>query len=184
MPSAFPILFGIIHVPFDSFISQNEGNAEFEICFSNAVLEHLGREAAQRRFIAECLRVARRTFICVPHRYFPVEHHTALPVLHWFDLPFRAAARLTGNEEWTQPENLILMTRSKLRSLVPEHFHAVIGYTGINLGPFSSNMFMHLESAGAFRDAQTPHPPQRLRHPESQLFFQGAIFSVSLAAQY
>src|ERR1035437_1317469 len=28
MPSAFPILFGIIHVPFDSFISQNEGNAE------------------------------------------------------------------------------------------------------------------------------------------------------------
>jgi hypothetical protein len=26
--SAFPILFGIIHVPFDSFISQNEGNAE------------------------------------------------------------------------------------------------------------------------------------------------------------
>src|SRR5450759_3104235 len=28
MTSAFPILFGIINVPFDSFISQNEGNAE------------------------------------------------------------------------------------------------------------------------------------------------------------
>jgi hypothetical protein len=33
MPSAFPILFGIIHVPFDSFISQNEGNAELSRSF-------------------------------------------------------------------------------------------------------------------------------------------------------
>jgi hypothetical protein len=38
MPSAFPILFGIIHVPFDSFISQNEGNAEVPIGMSARVL--------------------------------------------------------------------------------------------------------------------------------------------------
>ena len=39
MPSAFPILFGIIHVPFDSFISQNEGNAEVQGRFGGTVYE-------------------------------------------------------------------------------------------------------------------------------------------------
>src|ERR1035437_1345301 len=44
MPSAFPILFGIIHVPFDSFISQNEGNAEL-LDQLMRIHERVGRKA-------------------------------------------------------------------------------------------------------------------------------------------
>jgi predicted transcriptional regulator len=45
MPSAFPILFGIIHVPFDSFISQNEGNAES----TKSRLEKLAKSTGRSR---------------------------------------------------------------------------------------------------------------------------------------
>src|SRR5262249_15686402 len=55
------------------------------IATSNAVLEHVGSAANQAFFVAELLRVAGRVFVTVPHRFFPVEHHTAIPLLHYWD---------------------------------------------------------------------------------------------------
>jgi len=112
----------------------------FDIATSNAVLEHVGGEQMQARFIAELTRVATLVHITVPHRYFPVEHHTALPFVHYLDSTFRLACRLTGKTSWTDPANLILMTRARLRNLLPEGVDARIGYTGLRLGPMSSNL--------------------------------------------
>ncbi len=58
----------------------------FNIATSNAVLEHVGSTEAQAQLIRELSRVADRVFITVPHRYFPVEHHTGVPLAHWFEL--------------------------------------------------------------------------------------------------
>ena len=55
----------------------------FDVVFSNAVIEHVGGEEEQRRFVAEALRVGRRAFITTPNRWFPVEVHTRLPLVHW-----------------------------------------------------------------------------------------------------
>ncbi len=57
---------------------------EFELGFSNAVVEHVagGREG-QRRFIAELCRVAGRVFVTTPNRLFPVDPHSLLPFVHW-----------------------------------------------------------------------------------------------------
>jgi hypothetical protein len=66
-------------------------DASFAIATSNAVLEHVGSTANQRFFITELLRVAQRVFITVPHRFFPIEHHTGIPLLHWSDASFRLA---------------------------------------------------------------------------------------------
>ena len=65
--------------------------AEFDLGFSNAVVEHVagGREG-QRRFVEELCRVATRVFVTTPNRYFPLDPHTLLPFAHW--LP-RGAAR-------------------------------------------------------------------------------------------
>ncbi len=56
----------------------------FDLGFSNAVVEHVagGREE-QRRFVAELCRVARRVFVTTPNRWFPVDPHTRLPLVHW-----------------------------------------------------------------------------------------------------
>ena len=57
----------------------------FDIATSNAVLEHVGSLENQLFFVHELCRVARRVFIVVPNRFFPIEHHTALPIVHYQD---------------------------------------------------------------------------------------------------
>jgi hypothetical protein len=116
----------------------------FAIATSNAVLEHVGSPAAQALFVRESIRVARKVFITVPHRYFPVEHHTAIPLLHYGDASFAVACRLLGKSEWAQEQNLILMSRRRLRALAPPH--AVIARTGLRLGPLSSNLLLFIDA--------------------------------------
>jgi SAM-dependent methyltransferase len=59
-------------------------DGEFDIGFSNAVVEHVagGREG-QRGFVGELCRVARRVFLTTPNRWFPLDPHTLLPFAHW-----------------------------------------------------------------------------------------------------
>ncbi|MDE2004977.1 MAG: methyltransferase domain-containing protein [Rhodospirillales bacterium] len=114
----------------------------FDLSVSNAVLEHVGSEAAQRHFLAELLRVGKRSFVTVPNRYFPVEHHTAIPFAHWSDRLFPPVCRLLGKAEWGRAENLIPMSRARLAALVPPGRAVQIGTTGLTLGPFSSNLYL------------------------------------------
>ena len=65
-------------------------DGEFDIVFSNAVIEHVGARERQRRFVREAIRVGRSVFVTTPNRRFPVEVHTRLPVVHW--LPDYAVA--------------------------------------------------------------------------------------------
>jgi hypothetical protein len=124
-----------------------EDNA-FDIATANAVLEHVGSVDNQRAFLSELTRIARRVFVSVPHRYFPVEHHTAIPLLHFSDRTFKAACALLRKSSWAEETNLILMTRGKLAHLATEvalGAEATIGTTGLNLGPFSSNLYLALK---------------------------------------
>lgn len=118
----------------------------YDIAAANAVLEHVGSISAQRAFVAEMCRVAHEVYITVPHRYFPVEHHTGFPFVHFNDTLFKKACALTGKDEWCKEENLILMTKKRLLALAPVGTNPTIGYTGLHLGPFSSNLFLHISS--------------------------------------
>jgi ubiquinone/menaquinone biosynthesis C-methylase UbiE len=117
----------------------------FAIAVSNAVLEHVGSYDNQRRFVAEMMRVARQVFITVPNRFFPVEHHTAIPLLHYLDITFGPACRLFGKAEWANEQNLILMSPVRLRRSWMQSESVRIGFTGIRIGPFSSNLFAHYQ---------------------------------------
>ncbi len=59
-------------------------DGEFDLGFSNAVIEHVagGREG-QRQFIAELCRVAGKVFVTTPNRLFPIDPHSLLPFVHW-----------------------------------------------------------------------------------------------------
>jgi hypothetical protein len=121
----------------------------FDIATSNAVLEHVGSVPHQMAFVRELSRVANRVFISVPNRYFPVEHHTAIPLLHFWTKSFGLACRGLGKSEWADERNLILMSRQHLASLAPQGSAPAIGHTGIRLGAFSSNLFLYIDgSAG------------------------------------
>ena len=79
----------------------------FDVAFSNAVIEHVGPREAQERFVAELLRVAPRVFVTTPNRWFPVEVHTRLPLVHW--LPERAAHRAYDlvRKPWAKENHLL-----------------------------------------------------------------------------
>jgi hypothetical protein len=115
----------------------------FAIATANAVLEHVGSLQNQAFFVSELCRVAERIFISVPNKFFPIEHHTALPFVHFGRRTFRIACAAAGKSEWTSEENLILITRKLLwRLAAPIGRSAAVGYTGVRLGPFSSNLFL------------------------------------------
>jgi Methyltransferase domain len=59
------------------------GNREFDVAFSNAVVEHVGGRSDQERFVHELCRVAEQVFVTTPNRLFPVDPHTLLPFVHW-----------------------------------------------------------------------------------------------------
>jgi hypothetical protein len=59
----------------------------FDVCHSNAVVEHVGSLGRQQQFVSELVRVARRGFFTTPNRWFPIELHTKIPLLHY--LPWR-----------------------------------------------------------------------------------------------
>lgn len=95
---------------------------EFDIAFSNAVVEHVGGRAEQRRFVAELCRVAPRVFVSTPNRWFPVETHTLVPFAHW--LPRHHADRTMHalrRENWDQVE---LLTKGELLALFPPETRA------------------------------------------------------------
>lgn len=115
----------------------------FDIATSNAVLEHVGSAANQLVFVRELSRVSKKCFITVPNRFFPIEHHTAIPLLHFTNRGFRIGCSALNKQSWTKEENLILMTRKKLWEIAADIPKSVaVGYTGLKLGPFSSNLYL------------------------------------------
>jgi SAM-dependent methyltransferase len=95
---------------------------EFDVAFSNAVVEHVGGRDDQRRFVAELCRVAPRVFVSTPNRWFPVETHTLVPFVHW--LPRRHADRAMHalrRENWDQIE---LLSSHELLTLFPPTMNA------------------------------------------------------------
>ena len=59
-------------------------DGSFGLGFSNAVVEHVeGGDDGRRRFVAELCRVAGRVFVTTPNRWFPLDPHTLLPLVHW-----------------------------------------------------------------------------------------------------
>ena len=91
----------------------------FDVVHSSAVLEHVGNVENQRRFVTELTRVARRAvFLTTPNRWFPVEFHTILPLVHWLPKPwFRGLLRNTRYQFFSREENLNLLARDELLEL-------------------------------------------------------------------
>ncbi len=91
----------------------------FDIVFSNAVIEHVGSRERQELFVHEALRVGKRVFLTTPNRWFPIEVHTKLPLVHW--LPDTVSHRIYDltRRGWAKENHLL--GPGDLRGLFPGH---------------------------------------------------------------
>src|SRR6266403_5210464 len=89
----------------------------FDVVFSNSVIEHLGDPLRHEQYAREIARVGVRYFVQTPNRWFPVEHHLLMPLIHF--LPRRWQRRLVGRFtiwEW------IARPRPDQREFFLEHY--------------------------------------------------------------
>ncbi len=61
-------------------------DGEFDIVFSNSVIEHVGRYEEQCQMAEEVKRIGKRYFIQTPNFHFPFEPHFLFPFFQFFPL--------------------------------------------------------------------------------------------------
>jgi hypothetical protein len=103
---------------------------EFDVVFSNSVIEHVGTYADQRRMADEVKRVGRRYFLQTPNRYFPIEPHFLVPFFQFLPLSVRAFLVRHFDVGWytkipdkhaaiKEVASIRLLTRRELATLFP-----------------------------------------------------------------
>lgn len=93
------------------------GDKSIDIAFSNSVLEHVGGSEAQATYVSEIRRVAKRYFVQVPNRDFPIEPHYLIPFMQY--LP-TGAQLWFGTKLFGSAEEIHLPSYSTMRSLFPD----------------------------------------------------------------
>lgn len=124
---------GIKTITYDGSIFPFEDN-KFDFGWSNAVLEHVGDIDKQIFFIKEIKRTCKKAFLTTPNKYFPIEVHTRIPILHY--LPKRIFDRILilFNQKWASGDYMYLLSRRKLIHILEK--------AGVKNYTIKSNRFM------------------------------------------
>jgi hypothetical protein len=97
---------------------------EFDLVFSNSVIEHVGDEDRQREFASEVRRLGKAYWVQTPSKWFPIEAHCGMPFWWFYPGPLRRALLRSWRKKlpaWTRMvEETRVLTRSQLRTLFPE----------------------------------------------------------------
>jgi len=119
-------------------------DASFDYVHSSAVLEHVGAWESQRAFAAEAWRVARKgIFLTTPNRWFPVEFHTVLPLLHWLPKPvFRRILVGIGRGFFAAEDNLNLLSAGELAAICRALDIVRYRIDSVRLGGWPSNLIL------------------------------------------
>ncbi len=104
---------------------------EFDVVFSNSVIEHLFSKENQKKMADEAIRVGKYYYIQTPNFYFPLEPHWLFPFFQF--LPFSLRVFLTrhlnlGHYKKTIDKNraiervseVRLLTQTEMKKLFPD----------------------------------------------------------------
>ena len=87
----------------------------------------------------EIARVSRRFCLTTPNRWFPIDFHTILPLVHWLpQQQHQAVLRALGKDFWARTENLNLLSMSDLQSMLPSRVQGHV--QGVKLLGLNSNL--------------------------------------------
>ena len=104
---------------------------EFDLIFSNSVIEHLGSKENQLQFAESVKQLCNHYIIQTPSVWFPVEPHSLLPffqfiphsirayLIMWFDINYFTKAT-TYDDAVTVSKSTIMFTKKRFTKLFPE----------------------------------------------------------------
>jgi SAM-dependent methyltransferase len=90
----------------------------FDLCWSNAVLEHVGSRKQQLIFLQEIKRVSKSAFITTPNKHFPIEVHTRVPFIHFLPKRFFDKLLVLIGKEWATGNYMNLLSLQDLKNLL------------------------------------------------------------------
>lgn len=102
---------------------------QFDLVFSNSVIEHVYTYENQVKMASEIQRVGKRHFIQTPNKYFPIEAHYAIPFAQY--LPkgllffFLTKTRLSRMTKWKKQDaqqyldEIRLLNEKEMKALFP-----------------------------------------------------------------
>ncbi len=102
---------------------------EFDIAFSNSVIEHVGTFEEQKRMADEVRRTSRAYWVQTPYRHFPIEPHMMFPFFQYFPLKMRKVIgrywpfsfeKLRKGDPERDAVDVCLLTKRQMELLFPE----------------------------------------------------------------
>ena len=102
-----------------SFPPKPEHLPAVDFVISSAVIEHVGSQANQLKYLRDILSLGKGLFLTTPNRYHWLDFHTKLPLLHWLPRPqHRRILKTLGLRFWAQEKNLRLLSQKDLARLI------------------------------------------------------------------
>jgi ubiquinone/menaquinone biosynthesis C-methylase UbiE len=106
-------------------------DCQFDIVYSNSVIEHVGNMDQMAKMASEVRRVGSRYFVQTPNRYFPIEPHFVFPMFQFLPLSIRTlmvqkfslgwiAKQPDRNRAAEEVQSINLLSRRELRFLFPD----------------------------------------------------------------
>jgi ubiquinone/menaquinone biosynthesis C-methylase UbiE len=123
-------------------LSEYKDN-EFDLVFSNSVIEHLFTWENQVKMANEIRRVGKRYFVQTPNLYFPVEPHWVFPFFQFLPRPVKISLTqnftlghypkaITREKSIERVNEVQLLTKQKMQQLFPDgkmYYEIVFGLT-------------------------------------------------------
>ena len=94
-----------------------------DLVVSNATIEHVGNTLNQKKMLENVIKLTKKIFvITTPNRFYPIELHTKIPLIHWFPKSiYRKILKFLGLSFYANEENLNLLSVNELKKMLDNH---------------------------------------------------------------
>jgi hypothetical protein len=141
-PEPVPIVPGFVSIQGDARHLHQFHDGEFDLGYSNSVIEHVGTLYDQIAMARELRRVCRGYFVQTPNRYFPLEPHFLVPGWQYLPVGWR--------RRWLQARDLGWMKRVRDPLIAQAEVEQVRLLTGRELRLLFPSARVYRERIGPF----------------------------------
>ncbi len=106
----------------NNFTKKELKNFSSDLVISNATIEHVGGIKEQKKMLTNMIKLTKKIFIIsTPNRYYPIDFHTKLPLIHWLPKSIhRIILKLIGLNFYSKENNLNLLCEADFNYIIDQ----------------------------------------------------------------